>query len=445
MSLTGYQNSQQIVTIGGAYPGLPVAGQGATYDRFFERDRTYSQEFQLTSKASPDSRLDWVAGAFIYDDNTEIQIDDWTSCIGNVCTPNFTPMRNVGYPTTVSYSGYGDATYRFFDATHLTVGLRYTDETKALTGSVLPLAGFPDSVAALPAGTVTYPGEPYPGNPTGIPTKLHFDKLTYRLVLAQDFGPNIHAYVSDNLGFKSGAYNANLFTNPPVLPETLQAYEVGVKSELFDRRIRLNASYFYYDYTNVQLRSAAPPAPPGNALLENAAKERQQGVDADFNIIVTPEFSINGGVEYLDSKFINFPGTTCTTNNTKVVGGVVVGAPVTVACNLAGYETPNSPPASGTVGFVYKVDSAVGSWTLSGSDHFNARYFLSQAGAANGSIQELPHNNVSASLTWTAAKRDFDVQFFVRNLTDEYIFANGGTAIVPAAPRTYGVTVGYHY
>ena len=442
MSLTGYQNSYQTVNFSVAGgPGQPVAGQGNVLDRQFGRDRTYSEEFQLTSKASPGSRLDWVAGAFLYDDNTEIQLDTWTTCVGGICTPGYTPTRNAGYPTTVSYSGYGDATYRFFEATRLTVGLRYTDETKGLTGSVLPLAGFPDSVAALPPGTVTRPGQPYPGNPAGIPTNLHFDQLTYRLVLAQDFGHNIHAYVSDNLGFKSGAYNANLFTNPPALPETLQAYEVGVKSELFDRRLRLNVAYFYYDYNNIQVRSVAPPAPPGNVLLENAAKERQQGVDADFNIALTREFSINGGVEYLDSKYVNFPGTTCTTFTTKVVNGMVLGAPISVACNLAGFTTPDSPPASGTVGFVYKIDTAVGSWALSGSDHFNSRYPL----AADGSIQQPPHNIVNASLSWTAARSDFDVQLFVRNLTNEYVYANGGTTIVPGAPRTFGVTVGYHF
>ena len=49
----------------------------------------------------------------------------------------------------------------------------------------------------------------------GIPTTLHFKKLTYRVVLAQDFGDNIHAYASHNLGFKSGAFNGNAFNNPP--------------------------------------------------------------------------------------------------------------------------------------------------------------------------------------------------------------------------------------
>ena len=447
MSLTGYQTSHQDVTFSPAPgPGNTAPGQGSPVDLFLQQNHTFSQEFQLTSAPSA-SRLDWVAGAFIYDDKTQLDLRSWTTCVANVCSPGVIPMDNDGRPTVRSYSGYGDVTYRIFDATHATVGLRYTDETRGLTGLVTPLAGFPNSVTTLPAGTVTYPGQPFAGFPNGIPNTLHFSKLTYRLVLAQDFGTHIHAYISDNLGFKAGAYNGNLFTNPPALPETLQAYEAGVKSELFDRRLRLNASYFYYDYQNVQVRSTAPPAPPGNALLENAAKERQSGVDLDFNIAVTGQFSINGGYEFLDSKYLNYPGTTCSTPGVKVVAGVTVGAPTSVACNLAGYTTPFSPPQSGNIGFRYIVDTSYGSWALSANDSYNSRYPV----VADATIYQPPHNVVDASLTWTSARKDFDVQVWARNLTSEYTyvvaFANssGSYYITPGAPRTFGVTLGYHY
>ena len=158
----------------------------------------------------------------------------------------------------------------------------------------------------------------------GIPTRLHFDKLTYRIVLAQDFGDNIHAYISDNHGFKAGAFNANVFTNPPALPELLHAYEAGVKSELFDRRLRLNVSYFHYDFDDVQVRSTAPPAPVGNALLENAASEKMDGVDADFLLAPVKGLTINGGLEAIHARYASFPGTTCPTYSTRVVNGVTI-------------------------------------------------------------------------------------------------------------------------
>jgi iron complex outermembrane receptor protein len=449
-SLSGYQYSHQTVTFN-TTPNLgqPIAGQSVTTDIIIERSQTFSQEFQLSSKPS-DSRLDWVAGAFLYSDNTKIEIDAFTTCLNNTaasCTPGFVPSATPGYPTTRSYSGYADATYKIFDATHLTGGLRYTDESKGLTGWVNPLPGYPNSSTVLPATAIRYAGAPYTGNPAGIPTSLHFTKWTYRIVLAQDFGDNVHAYLSDNLGFKSGAFNANAFNNPPARPEQLHSYEAGVKSEWFDRRLRLNASYFYYDYKDVQVRSTAPPALPGNAILVNAAKERQKGVDIDFNAIVMKGLSINGGVEFINSRYVDFPGTTCSAPATRVVNGVTVGSPITATCNLAGHFTPQTAPTSGTIGFLYKLDTSYGAWALNASDHFNSHFPISP----DGVIKQGSHNIINASLTWTSKKGDFDVQAYGKNLGAEYSFVAGLAAsagnytVTPGAPRTYGVTVGYHY
>jgi iron complex outermembrane receptor protein len=118
----------------------------------------------------------------------------------------------------------------------------------------VPLAGYPDSIPAFPAGTVTTPAQ------GGIATDVTFNKLTWKAVLAQDLSDRIHAYASYNRGFKSGGFNPTSFTNPASKPEVLDAFEVGVKSELFDRKLRLNLSGFYYDYKGIQLRSTAPPA-----------------------------------------------------------------------------------------------------------------------------------------------------------------------------------------
>ena len=266
MSLSGYQKSHARSLFSGSQSGLgqPRAGLGTPTNDFLQDDRAYSQEFQLTS-ATSDSRLDWVAGAFYFNDKSRLRLDTYNTCVGTVCAPGFTPTRSDGRPTTKSYSAYGDATYRVLEATKLTIGLRYTDETRRLSGLLSPLAGRPNSAARIPVpagGAVALmPGDPFSVAingvqvlQPGIPTKKHFSAVTYRIVLAQDIGENVHAYLSHNYGFKSGAYNANAFNNPPVDPEKLYAYEAGVKSELFDRRLRLNVSYFHYDYKDVQIR-----------------------------------------------------------------------------------------------------------------------------------------------------------------------------------------------
>ncbi|MEO5734135.1 MAG: TonB-dependent receptor, partial [Rubrivivax sp.] len=282
LSLTGYQHAhqQQNFTQNGI-PGKPVIGQSASEVNIFGDNKTFSQEFQLSSKPS-DSPFDWIAGAFYFHDNTTLGLDSYGTCIGNVCAPAPFPTHTDAVPTTRSSSVYADGSYKLLEATRLTLGLRYTKDKKALTGLLRPLAGYPNSPTALPPTAVLHPGDPYPGNPNGIPTSVSFPKLTYRAVLAQDFTKDINGYVSYNRGFKSGAFNPTSFSNPVNKPEVLDSWEIGLKSQLFDRRLRLNASVFNYDYKDLQLRTTAPPAPPGGFLQTNAANATVRGVDIDF-------------------------------------------------------------------------------------------------------------------------------------------------------------------
>jgi iron complex outermembrane receptor protein len=447
-SLTGYQTSHQHVVSPSntAQLGTATAGQGTTILELLENNRTWSQELQLTSAPSA-SRLDWVGGFFYYHDVTEIGNRNYIACVGNSCAPGPPPSATTGFPTTVSYSGYADASYRFFAATHLTLGLRYTDETKGLSGSVVPLAGLPNSVATLPPTTVTHPGQPFPGFPNGIPTSLNFDKLTYRAVLAQDFGSDIHGYVSYNRGFKAGAFNANVFINPPVLPEILDAYEIGLKSELFEHRLRLNMSYFYYNYTNVQLRSTAPPALPGTSILQNVAVERERGFDADFAYVPLSGLTIRGGLEVLNAKYSRFPGSTCSSPGPgHLVNGVLAGSVISVPCSLDGYNVALATPLSASLGFIYNVDTQYGSLALGANYHYDERHTLT----TDSSIYAPAANLVDASLTWTAPNQHYDAQFYVKNLTNDYTYVNAfvapnSFAYLPGAPRTFGVTVGFHY
>ena len=447
-SITGYQASHALVNFTGGQPVLTTSD-----NIFYEKNKTFSQELQLTSKKT-ESRFDWVIGAFYYDDHTELRLDTIPYCPNGVCAGPV-PTRSDGFPSTRSGSVYGDGTYRFFDATRLTVGLRYTNEDKALTGLLSPLPGFSNSVATLPPSSALSPGAPFVvtigGVPTlqpGIPTKLNFDRLTYRFVLAQDLGDNVHLYASHNLGFKSGAYNGNLFSNAPVRPELLYASEAGVKSELFDRRLRLNASYFHYTYKDVQARSIAPPAPPGNALLQNAASERIDGIDADFSVVPFRGLTINGTLEHLIARYVDYPGATRVTQgpNRVLPNGVIVGTVVnTTPFNLAGFTPQNAPEFSASIGFVYTYETPVGPFAFSANDHYTS----STSKTNDDSVIDPHHHIVDLSLGWTAANKRYDVSLWVKNLGNEYTYAAGQISnnfvVIPGPPRQFGATVGAHF
>ncbi len=439
MSLTGYQTShQQVKFTQNGIPGNPVAGQSAIESDIYGKNKTFSQEFQLSSKPSA-APFDWILGAFYYHDDTTQRLDNFQTCVGTVCAPG-TPNRITGYPTIRSNSVYGDGTYKILPGTRLTLGLRYTTDDKGLTGLAEPLPGLPNSVAALPASTVFHPGDPYPGNPAGIPTSISQSKLTYRAVLAQDFTKDIHAYVSANRGFRSGTFSAIGFNNPPVRPELLDHYEVGLKSELLDRRLRLNVAAFYYDYTDIQVRSTAPPALPGVPISINAASARVKGIDADFQVSATNELSFSGGFEYLYAKYISFPGGTCSTPRPLPAFGVA-----TVSCNLSGFTLINAPKYSATLGVQYRVETSHGQFALAVNDEFKSSFPLT----LDNSLQQSAKHLLNASLTWSPVER-YSVQLYGRNLTDRYYFVGAQTAGTnniyrAAAPRTVGVNLRYHF
>ena len=442
-SITGYINnrspSQQIQS---GNLGTAVPGQGAIFLGGFQTAKTRSQELQLASNAA-DAAFKWIVGAFFYRDKTLVQTDVYALCVNNVCPPP-TPLRTAGFQKTKSYSAYGEGTYSITDSTRITVGLRYTSDEKSLAGSITPIPGRPNSVPALPAAFVDFPGKPFAGFPNGIDTNVTFNKLTYKLVLAQDFGDDVHAFASYNRGFKSGGYNPIAFTNPPSKPEVLDAFEVGLKSELFDRMVRFNVSGFYYDYKDIQLRSTAPPALPGGSILFNAAAARIKGVDADFVVAPARGLTINGGFVVLEAKYHSFPGGTCTTP--RVIAGAVLGGFASAPCDLSGNRLPSAPKFSYSIGVTYAFDTPIGGFELNANDGYKSDY----PWEPDNRLKQEAYHLVNASITWTPDDSEFSLQLFARNLFDEYYFSSGAETAgndvyLPAAPRTYGVKARYHF
>ncbi|WP_068082995.1 TonB-dependent receptor [Novosphingobium rosa] len=436
-SITGYiDNASPSLQTQGPVLGQPLPGQGAINLGGYQTAKTFSQELQLTSnnKASP---FQWMVGAFYYHDNSMIQINVYGTCIGAVCTAPL-PTQTTGYANTRSYAGFAEGTYSFTHATRLTLGLRYTSDQKTLTGQIVPLAGFPNSIPAFPAGTVTTPAQ------GGIATDVTFNKLTWKAVLAQDLSDRIHAYASYNRGFKSGGFNPTSFTNPASKPEVLDAFEVGMKSELFDRKLRLNLSGFYYDYKGIQLRSTAPPAPPGGSILFNAAAAHIKGIDADLSAVLLPGLSLDGGFEVLDAHYSSFPSGVCTTP--RAIGLSGLGGTITSTCNLAGFKLPQAPDFSATLGLTYRTETRIGRFEFNANDGYKSSFVWEP----DNRLRQGSYHLVNASLTWTPPGSRFSLQAYGRNLGKAYYFvsgANGGgnDGYVPGAPRTYGVKARYQF
>ncbi len=436
-SLTGYINNEspslqtQAPVLGTTAPGQSAINFGGR-----QRARTFEQEFQITSNST--GPFKWLAGAFFYDDQTTIDNKVYGTCIGLVCSPGITPSDTMGHQHTRSYSGYGEGTYSFRTGTHVTLGLRYTSDEKVFTGIITPLAGFPSSIAAFPPTFVTTPAQ------SGIATDVTFNKLTYKAVLAQDLTDEIHVYASYNRGFKSGGFNPTTFTNPASAPEVLDDFEVGVKSELFDRLLRLNVAGFYYNYRGIQLRATVPPAPPGSSILFNAASAHNYGADVDFVLAPAKGLTINGGFEFLNARYTNFPAGILTIP--RVVTGTILGGNISTTANLTGFQEPQAPDFSASIGVTYVVPTSIGEFELNANDGYRSSF----SWEPDNRLRQAAYHLVNAAITYRPVNSRFSLQVFARNLNGAYYAVSaaagsGGDAFLPGAPRTYGARARYNF
>src|SRR5690606_20313435 len=148
-----------------------------------------------------------------------------------------------------SISGFAHAAVTLTPDLTFTAGLRYTEESKDYTFVRLDTNGGPHPVlSSLNGVTGSYEG----------------DRVDYRLALDYKWSDNFLTYLQWSTGFKGGGINPRPFFPDQVMPldkETLAAYELGFKSELADRRIRLNAAAFLNKYDDLQLGLLECPAP----------------------------------------------------------------------------------------------------------------------------------------------------------------------------------------
>jgi len=378
-----------------------------------QEDRQFSEEARLQSQ--PEQRLKWVVGFYYYnakdgDDNFVLPAYDFGL---NIVIHN--------YATTDSYAGFAQATYDVLPDTNLTVGLRYNDETRGDVDGREYLSLLPSGFA-LPA--LSFPE-----------VEIHSSKTTYRVSLDHRFSDEFLMYASYNTGFKSGGFNANPPGSAPYSPEQLKAWEVGAKSDLFDRRLRLNAAGFYYDYTNIQVQQLNQ----GAVDVVNAASATIYGLDADLTAALTDHLRLMGAITLVEPKFDSYPN--CLIEPPQ--GGV----PASIG-SCKGNLIPLAAPISFNTSLDYTTDLDYGSLDLNANVYFSSGYSFT----VDNSYKQEAYGKIGASATWISPDDEFSLTVYGRNLTDVRVATtesentgNGNVAVSYAAPRTFGVIAGFKF
>jgi iron complex outermembrane receptor protein len=371
---------------------------------------SFSQELRLVSKTS--GKLRWLAGLFYFHDLSDFRFSVSGSLVGGLT------LSEQFKQSITSYAGFGQATYDLPAGFHLTGGLRYTsDKLRKVAWRTLPPV-----LSQVETGHERQ------------------DAWTYKVNLAKDLAPDVSAYVGYSTGYKGGIYNIAVLEAPAVKPEKLESLEAGVKSELFDRRLRLNLAAYHYKYRNMQVTSLTrDPSGFTSSSLQNAASAKNTGFEADFEAQPTRALTLRGGVAFMRSRFTEFPDATISVP-------LPSGGNLTVPGSAKGLATPHAPRFSGSLSADYRIETAAGDFTPTVSYSHTSAF----AWDADNRLKQHAYDLVNASVAWTPEGEAWRVTAWVKNLTQAkysiYTTANViGDEESPAPPRTYGLTVAHDF
>jgi iron complex outermembrane recepter protein len=215
-----------------------------------------------------------------------------------------TPAQNLRNSTydIEGWAAFSEWTGSFGDFA-LTLGGRYTSEDNTTTYYTPPSA----PVACCSRVRTLNPGGPA----LAPPFSDTFTNFTPRASVQYQWTADVMTYATYSEGFNAGGFNTVFQAAIAYRPETLSNYEIGIKSDLFDRRVRLNAAAFRGDWDHVQVRVLSPVGQTVTLVTQNAGKGIVQGLETQVVAAATDNWVLNASVGYLDAQYTdigNAPG-----------------------------------------------------------------------------------------------------------------------------------------
>lgn len=370
------------------------------------RQDQFSQELQLVG-ATANNEFQYVVGAYFFRESGKVLITDNVDLIG------FASVRDVA-AINAAFAGYAQLGWRPNGTSpfSLTLGGRYTvDDRKA-------------------------------DNNLGEKVSVSFARFTPSITAEYSFSDDVLVYAKVVTGYKSGGFNLrSAFFSDSFEPETLTSYEVGWKTEWFDRRLRINGALFYSDYRDIQLDIVIPDQPnPTLTRTENAGKANVKGFEIDIEALPASWLRPSVSYSFLDGDV------------TEVVGD-----------EAALYKFQNTPRHQ----VIARVDAdlatfSLGTLTLGLDYSYKDRIFTSGRPNPPGIFPPgdfIPSYSI-ANARLTLAGEDwigrgkFELSAWVRNLFDEeYLIEGQGSFYqlhatrlgVFGEPRMFGLDLRFNY
>ena len=311
---------------------------------------------------------------------------------------------------------YSDLKYKLGEAVTLRGGLRYTHDTGRQTGFISQALGVDDSVVAtlIPLSNLRFSKDNFSG-------KIGLD---YKLA-----GGNL-LYASVSRGYRAPSFNAQAFFDPSELSvakaEQVTSYELGAKTQFWDRRITLNVAGFYYDYKNQQFINV-DPASAAQTLL-NIPKSRIYGGEAELNIRAADMLTVRAGMGVLSAK---------------IRQGTVSGV------DVSDNRLSNAPSLTLNGGIDWTVaQGSFGSLSFHPEVAYQSSQYFEVLNIPR--LKQKGYALLSGHIDWESADDRFNVSLWAKNLTKQFYFTSRVDLLAGFGfdynhignPRTYGVSVG---
>ena len=463
-SLTSYQNDKiTVIRDNDRNDFATLISNGvfllpSLYDPEINQQKTFTQEVNLISAEPLMGKLDWVAGVFHLSTDVDILLREY---IDFNTDGQFGPVTveqvlnfggEVGFisdsnPERDSFSVYGQGTYSLTDRLRLIAGLRYTkDEVHSEVTNFFGRAG----TAVL---------------------EIEGSKLTGRGAVEYDLGDSTLLYASYTRGFKPGGSNLTYGREDVIAPivvlpiykdETVQAWELGVKTDFAGGRARVNAAAFLYDYKNLQYQETDPEVFEGG--VGNVPRSEIYGAELEFSGFLTDSIALDARLSWLRTKItkrhlaldnVRSDGVTnaLLAQGANLFGPEIQQARAAAITNVKGNELAKSPGF--TADLMLSWFGRLGGWAgLEGSlrysyrDGFNHRIFN------NPVTDKVPsYDTLNLMFSLLPDAQSWRLDLMVTNLTDEDgvnarftdVFGVGATSDELIPPRQYSARIGVEF
>lgn len=384
----------------------------------------YSFETRFSSDFS--DTLKFTAGGMYWGQTLDASATSFLGFLRFLGDPTATtdPNQSTADYKVDSYAVFGEAEVKVAEPLHLFFGGRFTHEDKEF--SVRP------QVRRSTIETGFWPE---------FSDSASFSRPTFRVGYRWDVAEGINNYFTYSQGYKSGGFNEQAMTATSAVPfaeETADSFELGLKTETADRRLRFNAAAFYVKYNDLQRDAVVPFTDPITGLpgqetrTTNAGSAEVYGLELEFAAVPTNGLTLGAALGLQEAKYLEF-FTDIDGSGTNVDASFLKlrNVPEVTANLTANYEFPPQPWGLVNINADMNYQSEFESVTLN-------------AERTQGEARTL----VGASLTWFSPDERYRVSVFGRNLLDEVyrVSANSVAGLFNftnyAPPRTYGIEVG---